>query len=259
MSKITDVADHAIALSADDTHGYNSVNRDGNPDYDYISFVCSCFIQSGIEFPYEGLTTTQEFVDKALSIGFQDVTSQVDPDTKAGIKKGDVVIAYAGPGFPVGDMIGIADDDNSISTSSAISNENQLRDGSGQPGDQTRSEIYTEGSGLTYDLILRYPDVAVRELTDPVEVVNHYIQTVGFDFADETSDAELTNLDLIRSRLNNPDLNVQDVFVTAINSDRDLNDTLIGEIAWENQSVRILFPGIVTGRIQITYMVSTTK
>lgn len=81
----------AVAIAADDSHGYDQGNRWG-PDYDCSSLVISAYEQAGVPLKtVYGATRTRNMVPQMLEAGFADVTKQVDLNTGAGMRKGDVV------------------------------------------------------------------------------------------------------------------------------------------------------------------------
>ena len=80
----------AVATANDQSHGYSQASRWGSPDYDCSSFVLSAYKNAGADIG--GATYTGNMRQELLKHGFKDVTSQVNLDTQAGLKPGDILM-----------------------------------------------------------------------------------------------------------------------------------------------------------------------
>lgn len=136
----------AMAIAADDSHGYDQANRDG-PDYDCSSLVCWAYYTAGLNTRPGGTPSTHTMYQVFTEAGFSDVTSGVDQETGSGMLPGDVLLnvqnhtaMYAGNGQVV----------------QASSNEFGGITG-GKTGDQTGKEIWVRGYyNYPWDYCLRY-------------------------------------------------------------------------------------------------------
>ena len=140
----------AEEIALDDSHGYDQVNRWGNPDLDCSALVIKCYKDAGLT----DLTATYTGNMKwdFLQHGFSNVIYEVNIVTGAGMKRGDVLLneihhtaMYIGGGKIV----------------HATGNEFGGIKG-GQPGDQTGKEIciapyFNYGNG-GWDCVLRYEE-----------------------------------------------------------------------------------------------------
>lgn len=136
----------ALGIAEDAKHGYDQAKRWG-PDYDCSSFVISAWEEAGVPVKTKGASYTGNMYFVFVSLGFTDVTNQVNVYTGGGMKKGDVLLnkanhteLYIGDGKCV----------------KASINERGGTTG-GQPGDQTGREIYI-GRYYNYpwDAVLRF-------------------------------------------------------------------------------------------------------
>lgn len=132
----------ALAIAADDTHGYDQAHRLG-PDYDCSSFVSTSYANAGLAINPANTTSTIERAFKA--VGFVSVS---DPNDR---QRGDI--------FGTADhhVVMCIDHDNIVHASI---NEKGETTG-GQSGDQTGKEIctrsfYVPDYGWGYHL--RYPE-----------------------------------------------------------------------------------------------------
>lgn len=91
MTKVEKAVQWMEAIAADNTHGYSTVKRWG-PDYDCSSFVISAFEQAGIPVKTKGASFTGNIKAIFTSLGFKDVTNNVDRKTGAGMLRGDVLL-----------------------------------------------------------------------------------------------------------------------------------------------------------------------
>lgn len=94
MGVIEKAVNWAVAIAADQSHGYSQVDRWG-PDYDCSSFVISAFEQAGVAVREAGASYTGNMYGAFLSCGFQDVSGQVDLNSGYSIQAGDVLLNKA--------------------------------------------------------------------------------------------------------------------------------------------------------------------
>lgn len=81
----------ALAIAEDSDHGYSQAVRTG-PDYDCSSFVAAAYANAGVDILETSTTHTMESGAYSLeSIGFIDVTSDIDLSTGQGLQLGDIV------------------------------------------------------------------------------------------------------------------------------------------------------------------------
>ena len=171
----------AMAIAADDTHGYHYGGW--GPDYDCAHFVISAFEQAGVQLKENGAGDTTSLKQACLKCGFEVVDDWEDKNTSAGLERGDILLneihhacLYIGGGQVV--------------------NASQDKDG-GKTGDTTGEEIriqqfYPHQYG--WDLALRYiepdsgdgttdystvgiPDEYLSQIQNDVEInVQEFIQ-----------------------------------------------------------------------------------
>lgn len=92
MSKIENAVSRAEAIARDDSHGYDQVDRWGNPNYDCSGLVIDCLEKAGIPAKSNGATYTGNMKRVMLSIGFTEVINQVNLSNGSGMKRGDVLL-----------------------------------------------------------------------------------------------------------------------------------------------------------------------
>lgn len=145
----------AIQIANDDTHGYDQVDRWGNPNFDCSGLVIQCCEDAGIPLKSAGATYTGNMRSAALQIGFKDVISKVNLQTGSGLKRGDILLNQAKhTAFYIG----------SGQIVHASINERGTVTG-GKSGDQTGKEICVRPYyNKPWDSILRYTGSA-----DPVK------------------------------------------------------------------------------------------
>lgn len=81
--------------AADPSHGYDQIYRWGERgDYDCSSAVITAYQQAGIPVKTNGATYTGNMYSVFTKCGFVDVTSQVNLQTGAGMKRGDVLLNH---------------------------------------------------------------------------------------------------------------------------------------------------------------------
>lgn len=92
MSKIENAVSRAEAIARDDSHGYDQVDRWGNPNYDCSGLVIDCLEKAGIPAKSNGATYTGNMKRVLRSIGFAEVINQVNLSNGSGMKRGDVLL-----------------------------------------------------------------------------------------------------------------------------------------------------------------------
>lgn len=134
----------------DDSHGYDQQFRWGERgDYDCSAAVIRAWELAGVPVETNQATYTGNIYPVFTSLGFEDVTSQVDLATGAGLKRSDVMLncrdhvaMYCGDGREV----------------EASINENGDVVG-GQPGDQTGFEFLIRSyRNYPWDCVLRFKE-----------------------------------------------------------------------------------------------------
>lgn len=147
-SKIIDNAvSWAVNIANDDSHGYDQTHRDG-PDYDCSSLICWAYSKAGLNTRPGYTPATGSMYDVFVDAGFEDVTSQINLPTGAGLVRGDVLLK---PGSHTEMYIG------NSQLVGASQNEHGGVTG-GQTGDQTGEEIHVHGYyNFPWQYVLRYP------------------------------------------------------------------------------------------------------
>ena len=137
----------AINIANDNSHGYDQTRRDG-PDYDCSSLICWAYYNAGFNTRPGYTPATGSMYDVFVDAGFEDVTSQINLPTGAGLVRGDVLIK---PGSHTEMSIG------NSQLVGASQNEHGGVTG-GQTGDQTGKEIHVHGYyNYPWKYVLRYP------------------------------------------------------------------------------------------------------
>lgn len=137
----------ALAIAADDSHGYSQANRWG-PDYDCSSFATQAYREAGLDIGGGAGVYTGNMVQYYTAVGF-DKIYDVNFTTQEGLVRGDVLLntvhhtaIYLGNGRIV----------------QASSNR-----GHPEAGDQTGTEIWETGYyDYPWDLVLRYKGGSVK-------------------------------------------------------------------------------------------------
>lgn len=148
MSKTEQAISQMEQWALDDSHGYDQYYRWGQyGDYDCSSAVISAWELAGVPLKTCGATTTWDMLQICLALGFADVTSTVDLNTGAGLKRGDILLnrknhvaMYCGGGLEV---------EASINEFGGVVG--------GQAGDQTGYEfLIRDYRNYPWDYVLRY-------------------------------------------------------------------------------------------------------
>lgn len=138
----------ALKMANDPAHGYDQGNRWG-PDYDCSSFIISVWQDVGVPLKTAGASYTGNMKSAALSVGFRDVTAQVNRQTGAGLQIGDILLnerSHVAMFVGNGNLVHA-----SINEYGGITG--------GKPGDQTGREICVRSYyNSPWDCVLRYGD-----------------------------------------------------------------------------------------------------
>lgn len=130
VSKIENAVARAEAIALDDTHGYDQVDRWGNPNYDCSGLVIDCLEKAGIPAKSSGATYTGNMPEVLPKIGFKNVIASVNLATGSGLQRGDILLGNGHVAFYCG---------NGKLVHASI-NEKGTTTG-GKSGDQTGREI----------------------------------------------------------------------------------------------------------------------
>ena len=105
-SIIQGAIDWAVAVAADDSHGYSQSTRWGNPNYDCSSLVISAYEAAGVSVKEAGAGYTGNMRSAFTKVGFQWIPGNPDVST---LQPGDVLLnegqhteMYIGDGMNVG-------------------------------------------------------------------------------------------------------------------------------------------------------------
>ena len=147
-SKIIDNAvSWAVNIANDDSHGYDQTHRDG-PDYDCSSLICWAYSNAGLNTRPGYTPATGSMHDVFVDAGFEDVTSQINLQTGAGLVRGDVLIkpgSHTEMSIGNGQLVGASQNEHGGVTG-------------GQKGDQTGEEIHVHRYyNYPWQYVLRYP------------------------------------------------------------------------------------------------------
>ena len=130
VSKIENAVARAEAIALDDSHGYDQVDRWGNPNYDCSGLVIRCLEEAGIPAKSSGATYTGNMPEVLPKIGFKDVVKSVDLTTGSGMIRGDVLLGNGHTAFYCG---------NGKLVHASINEKGTVT--GGKSGDQTGREI----------------------------------------------------------------------------------------------------------------------
>lgn len=168
MTKTEKATQQMIAWANDPAHGYDQRYRWFElGDADCSSAVIQAWEDAGVPVKSNGASYTGNMYAVFIRCGFKDVTSQVDFNTGAGLKRGDVLLninyhvaMYCGNGEEV---------EASINEFGGVTG--------GQPGDQTGWEFLVRPyRNYPWDVCLRYPEAEepttdyFRFTTSPIKV-----------------------------------------------------------------------------------------
>lgn len=159
MSKAENAVAYAEAIARDDSHGYDQVDRWGNPNFDCSGLVITALEQAGIPAKTKGATYTGNMLGACKKAGMQDVTASINLKTGAGLLRGDVLLNkthhtafYCGNGQIVDARI----------------NEKGKATG-GKSGDQTAKEIMVHAYyNYPWTNVLRYVEEAPATITSSI-------------------------------------------------------------------------------------------
>lgn len=130
VSKIENAVARAEAIALDDSHGYDQVDRWGNPNYDCSGLVIRSLEEAGILAKSSGATYTGNMPEVLPKIGFKDVVKSVDLATGSGMIRGDVLLGNGHTAFYCG---------NGKLVHASINEKGTVT--GGKSGDQTGREI----------------------------------------------------------------------------------------------------------------------
>lgn len=130
VNKIENAVARAEAIALDDSHGYDQVDRWGNPNYDCSGLVIRCLEEAGIPAKSSGATYTGNMPEVLPEIGFKDVVKSVNLATGSGMIRGDVLLGNGHTAFYCG---------NGKLVHASINEKGTVK--GGKPGDQTGREI----------------------------------------------------------------------------------------------------------------------
>ena len=130
VSKIENAVTMAETIALDDTHGYDQVDRWGNPNYDCSGLVINCLENAGIPAKQKGATYTGNMPEVLPNIGFKNVIASVNLSTGSGMKRGDVLLGNGHTAFYCGNGKLVHASVNEKGTTTG-----------GKSGDQTGREI----------------------------------------------------------------------------------------------------------------------
>jgi len=144
-AKVESAVQWALAIAADDSHGYDQTNRQG-PDYDCSSFLIAAYDQAGIGLTAAGASYTGNMRAAALAAGFLEVAWNNDP---ALLMRGDIILKESSHVvMSIGNGQLVAASINELGSATG-----------GQTGDQTGAEIHTQAYYVHsggWDCVLRY-------------------------------------------------------------------------------------------------------
>lgn len=146
MSKVENAVQYALAIAADDSHGYDQKKRWGD-DYDCSALVIESFEEAGIPVKSKGATYTGNMKKIFMANGFEDVISKVNVLNGTGLQRGDVLLKE---GSHTAIYIG-----NGQLVHASINEKGTVT--GGKVGDQTGKEICTRAYyNKPWNSVLRY-------------------------------------------------------------------------------------------------------
>lgn len=161
MSVIENACSWAVNIANDNSHGYDQINRWGNPDFDCSSLVISSFENAGLKVREAGATYTGNMKNAFAKCGFE-----VIPYKKLmELRRGDVVLCdhYTNGKYYGHTLLYLGD--NKI-VQASINEKGTIKGGT--PGDQTKKEIAVGGFyqySKGWDVVLRYHEGTEGEKT----------------------------------------------------------------------------------------------
>lgn len=109
MTIIENYTRFAEEIAKDNTHGYDQVDRWGNPNFDCSGLVITALEQAGIPVKTLGATTTKNMASRLAEAGMKNVINMISLASGKNLKRGDVLLArnkhvviYRGNGLVVG-------------------------------------------------------------------------------------------------------------------------------------------------------------
>lgn len=166
MSKVEKAVQFMLDIAKDDSHGYDQMKRWG-PDYDCSSLIITAYEQAGIKVKTAGATYTGNMLAAFKKCGFVDVTSKINLNNGAGVKRGDVLLNIKHHTAMIVDQKTIVH---------ASINEKGTATG-GKTGDQTGKEICTRSYyNKPWDVVLRYPESESTVNGGTVEVTTEVLK-----------------------------------------------------------------------------------
>ena len=165
MQKRESAAQWMENLAKDDSHGYQWGGW-GPKDYDCGHAIITAWQQAGVPVKTNGASYTENMPDVFLKSGFINVKDAVNPETGAGMLRGDVLVnqkKHAAMYVGNGQMVHARSDD-----------------GHPETGDQTGKEICIQGYyNYPWDFVLRYvghnikPDIPNNSASVPIATSNN--------------------------------------------------------------------------------------
>ena len=184
-------------LAADPMHGYDQQYRWGERgDFDCSSALISAWERAGVPVKSRGASYTGNMYSVFLGCGFSDISADIDFESGAGLKRGDVLLnhvnhtaLYVGKG------------------STAEANINELgRVTGGEAGDQSGREILVRGyRNFPWDCALRYmgdgesetqqaqlklPYLSRGQVSECVRAMQLLLEGRGFSVGDAGADGD---------------------------------------------------------------------
>ena len=172
----------AMAIAADDTHGYHYGGW--GPDYDCAHFVISAFEQAGVQLKENGAGDTTSLKQACLKCGFEVVDDWEDKNTSAGLERGDILlneINHACLYIGGGQVVNCSQDKDNGKTGDTTGEEIRIQQFYPyKPGGWDLALRYIEpdsGDGTTDYSTVGIPDEYLSQIQNDVEInVQEFIQ-----------------------------------------------------------------------------------
>ena len=172
----------AMAIAADDTHGY--AYGEWGPDYDCAHFVISAFEQAGVQLKENGAGDTTSLKQACLKCGFEVVDDWEDKNTSAGLERGDILlneINHACLYIGGGQVVNCSQDKDNGKTGDTTGEEIRIQQFYPyKPGGWDLALRYIEpdsGDGTTDYSTVGIPDEYLSQIQNDVEInVQEFIQ-----------------------------------------------------------------------------------